>query len=562
MAGRAFTTLIEPLRARAQESPGFENIVLLRDDGGREIITAAEIWADVSAIAAGLADAGIGRGDVVAVMLDHSRELLSVFLGVMALGAVPTIVATPTGRIDPGLYRARIETLLRNADAAALIGSSGFDPALISGLPCRVLRIEEIARGAARGDIGREVSPEQLAFIQYTSGSAGLQKGVAHTHAGVLRFIESKRVGLPLSADDVIVNWTPLYHDQGLLSGFLTPIVVGFRTVMMSPVRWVRQPGLLLQAMHEYRGTLCYMPNFALNHCVRASRERDIEGLDLSRWRLLLLGGEPVRADSLTAFSDRFAAHGFRESALRAGYGLAEMVEGVTATLEGPPRVDWISVAALQRDARAEPAPPQVEGAVSFVSCGPPKDGAEMRIVDAEGAPLEERTLGEIEVRAEYAMREYHRRPDLTQAAFRNGWFRTNDLGYVADGELYVVGRKSDLIIVGGRKLAPEEIEAVAEKVPGASPGRVVAFGAPDARGGTERVVLVCESAQPGDGEQALALERAVRRAVTQALGVTLGELRFVERGWIVKTSSGKKARRENREKYLRLFGGAGDAVA
>jgi acyl-CoA synthetase (AMP-forming)/AMP-acid ligase II len=334
-------------------------------------------------------------------------------------------------------------------------------------------------------------------------------------------------------------------------------MAVGCRTVLMSPLHWVRQPAILLQAMHEYGGTVCYMPNFALNHCVRGMRERDSTGLDLRRWKLLLLGGEPVRADSMRAFVERFAPYGFRESALRAGYGLAEMVEGVTSGHTGPPNVDWISVAALQRHARAEPAAPKAAGAISFVSCGVPKDGAELRIVGADGAPLPERAVGEIEVRCEYRMHGYHRRPDLTRASFRDGWFRSGDRGYRIGDELYVVGRISDLIIVGGRNLAPEEIETIAEQVPGVLPGRTVAFGVPDERSGTERVILVCESAQPDDREQGLALERELRRAITQALEITLGEVRVVERGWIIKTSSGKKARRDNREKYVREFGAA-----
>jgi acyl-CoA synthetase (AMP-forming)/AMP-acid ligase II len=170
---------------------------------------------------------------------------------------------------------------------------------------------------------------------------------------------------------------------------------------------------------------------------------------------------------------------------------------------------------------------------------------------------LPERGVGEIEVRCEYRMREYHRRPDLTRAAFRDGWFRSGDLGYLAGGELYVVGRQSDLLIVGGRKLASEEIEAVAEQVPGILGGRTVAFGVPDERTGTERVVLVCESVQPDDADRALAVERELRRVVTQALEIALGEVRMVERGWIVKTSSGKKARSDNRDKYRRQYGAA-----
>jgi acyl-CoA synthetase (AMP-forming)/AMP-acid ligase II len=259
-------------------------------------------------------------------------------------------------------------------------------------------------------------------------------------------------------------------------------------------------------------------------------------------------------------FAERFAAAGFHQSKFRAGFGMAEMVEGVTSGRAGPPNVDWIEVAALQRESRAVPIAPNAAGAISFVSCGPPKHGAEVRIVDPAGAVLPERSFGEIEVRCNYRMREYHRRPDLTEAAFRDEWFRSGDLGYLLGGELYVVGRKSDRIIVGGHNIAPEDIEAAAERVEGVLPGRSVAFGVHDERAGTQRVILVCERVQLDDTTQQLDLERRLRRATMQALEVTLGAVRFVERGWIIKTSSGKKARNSNRDKYLLQFGNVADA--
>ncbi len=565
----AYTSLLDPMRARAATAPDWPGIVLIHEDGRRETVTAGALWRDVLAAASGLRDAGLRPDDVVIAIMGHSRQLIATFLGAMALGAVPTIVSPRTPRLDAGVYRTRIATLAHNAAAAAVITHAADAPALrdlLSGLAVPVIGSDRAGEAPAEPRLNEPegsagASPSQgIAFIQYSSGSGGVQKGAVHTHAGVLRYIESKRIGLPFTTDDVVVCWTPLYHDQGLLSGLLMPMVVGIRSVLISPLHWVRQPGILLQAMHEYGGTVSYMPNFALNHCARGVRERDSRDLDLSRWRLLMLGGEPVRADSLRAFVERFAPFGFRESSLRAGYGMAEMVEGVTTGSTGPPNVDWISVSALQREARAEPAAPGAAGATSFVNCGPPKHGAEVRIVDADGVALPDRRIGEIEVRCDYGMREYHRRPDLTDAAFRDGWFRARDLGYLVGGELYVVGRKSDLIIVGGRNLAPEDIEAVAEQVPGALPGRTVAFGIADQRAGTDRVILVCETVQTDDREHQLALERELRRAITQALEIALGEVRMVERGWIVKTSSGKKARGDNRDKYRRQFGPSAEA--
>jgi len=552
-------SLLDPLRRRAATAPDLTALVLLLEDGKRETVTTADLWREIVASASGLRAAGIAPSDVLLVVMGHSRRMITTYLGAIALGAVPALVSTPTPRIDLALYRRRVETLVAAAGAAAVVidaGDSGPLREVLAATSTRVIAADALAADPDESALAPGAS-ERTAFIQFSSGTGGAQKGIAHTHAAVLRYIEYKRRDHALSADDVIVNWTPLYHDQGLVSGLLAPLVIGFRSVLMSPLQWVRQPGLLLQAMHEYGGTLCYMPNFALNHCARAMRERETEGLDLGRWRLLLLGGEPVRLESLRAFVERFGPKGFRESAFRAGYGMAEMVEGVTATRTGPPRADWIRLATLQREGRAEPVAPEAAGSAAFVSCGPPKEGAELRIVGDGGAPLPERCVGEIEVRTESMMRGYHRRPDLTAAAFRDGWFRSGDLGYLAGGELHVVGRRKDLIIVGGHNIAPDEIEAVAERVPGVLPGRVVAFGVPDERAGTDRVVLVCEVVQPEDAESLLALERELRRATVQALDLTLGDVRFVERGWIVKTSSGKKARGDNRARFLAQLAGA-----
>ncbi len=433
----------------------------MREDGTRKVVTAVELWRETGAAANGLRRAGVRPDDVVLLVMGHSRAMITTFLGAIALGAVPALVSNPTARIDLTLYRTRIEGLVRASAAVAVVIHSAESAALrelLYGMDCRVIESDAVA-GEPDGSVLSPPAPEQIAFIQFSSGSGGLQKGIVHTHAAVLRYIESKRRDHGLTPDDVIVNWTPLYHDQGLISGLLAPLVIGFRTVLMSPLQWLRQPGLLLQAMHECDGTLCYMPNFALNHCVRAMRERDSEGLDLRRWRLLLLGGEPVRLESLQAFLERFGPQGFRESSFRAGYGMAEMVEGVTASRTGPPSVDWIAVAALQRDGRAVPVVPRTPGSAAFVSCGPPKDGAALRIVDEAGVARPERRVGEIEVRTESMMKEYH----------------------------------------GGHNIAPDEIEAVAERVAGVLPGRVVAFGVPDERAGTDRVILVCEAVQPED---------------------------------------------------------------
>jgi acyl-CoA synthetase (AMP-forming)/AMP-acid ligase II len=554
---RAIETLLEPLRHWAGGEPD-RPLLTFVDERERQTLTAAAIYAAAVASAERLSRAGVRRGDVVMLALDDTPQLIAAFLGALRAAAVPCIVpSAASGRVPTQAYAERLAPVLRNAVPKCLVVPAAQVrqvQALVGSLVDVMAAEPFIAMPAAAPQdtmpwLGR---PDDLAFLQYSSGSGGTPKGVGHRHRAVLRYLEAKRVAQPVRPHEVIVSWLPLYHDLGLVSGLLTPLVLGVRAVLMSPTQWVRRPGLLLRVIHEVRGTLCFMPNFALSHCVRAVREHDLAGLDLGSLDALVLGAEPVRTDTLQAFVQRFSPYGFRAAALRAGYGMAELVEAATVTPPGaPPTVDWVDSLVMQDARLAQPLAAEAPGATAVVSCGAPLPGVRVMIQDDVGRPLPERSLGEIWVRSGYMLDGYYRDPARSQQALRDGWLRTGDLGYVAAGELYVTGRLSDLMIVDGRNLHAEDIEMVVERVAGIHPGRVVAFGLPDPAAGTERIVVVAELTPEGALAPA-AIERRVRAEVMQALAVTLGAVRLVDRGWIRKTSSGKNARRENRERYLR----------
>jgi acyl-CoA synthetase (AMP-forming)/AMP-acid ligase II len=356
---------------------------------------------------------------------------------------------------------------------------------------------------------------------------------------------------IALDADDVIVSWLPLYHDMGLIAGFVLPIVAGVPLVLISPFHWVREPAVLFRAVQSHRGTLSWLPNFAYNHCARVVRERDLQGIDLSRWRVVNCS-EPVRDESHRLFLDRFRPYGFSERGLGSCYAMAEATFAVTASpVPGPPRVDWVQLEPLQREGRAVPAPAEAAGASAMTSSGAPIEGVRVAVIGEGGARLGDRDVGEILVQGDCLFEGYHRRPDLSATAIQDGWYHTGDLGYLADGELYVAGRKDDLIIVGGKNIHPGDLEAIAAEVPGLRPGRAVAFGAPDVRLGTQAVVMVCELAGDPDSEERRRIESELRRRIVHQTDVTLAAVRLVDGRWLVKTSSGKVARRANREKYL-----------
>jgi acyl-CoA synthetase (AMP-forming)/AMP-acid ligase II len=354
-----------------------------------------------------------------------------------------------------------------------------------------------------------------------------------------------------LSEDDVIVSWMPLYHDGGLIAGCVMPLVAGARLVLISPFHWVRDPKVLFQAVHRHRGTLTWLPNFAYNHCVRNVRDHDVAGIDLSNWRVIN-AAEPVRWDSHRLFLERFGRYGVKESALTVAYGMAEATLFLTATpIDESPHVDWVETRALREERRAFPAAPETLGSTPMTSCGFPIECAEIGIVNDEGRRLPERHVGEIVVRAHCLFSGYYLRPDLDARVLRDGWYFTGDMGYLADGQLYVSGRKDDLIIIGGKNIYPHDLEAIANEVRGVRPGRTVAFGVPDSRLGTEAVVIVCEVNESGGPEKTLRIESELRRRIAQQTEVTLHDVRLVDWRWLIKTSSGKLARAANREKYL-----------
>jgi acyl-CoA synthetase (AMP-forming)/AMP-acid ligase II len=547
-------TLVSRLLQRAQNKPEATALVFI-ERGEHKKISAGEFAQQAQTAAANLAAYGIGEGDLVILVLQHSLELIYSFWGAVLLGAIPSIFPFLTEKLDPELYRERVKMLVEHSGAQAIITYSENIEALsrlLSGIEVIILNSTQLLDPSPHSKQlnwdALSFSSDSIALLQHSSGSTGLQKGVALSHKAVLKQTEAYGQAINLDPEtDVIVSWLPLYHDMGLIAGFVMPIVTGTPLVLMSPFEWVKQPGMLLDAIAQYRGTLCWLPNFAYNLIARTFRPRD--ELDLSSWRAAINCSEPVYAESHQMFIDKLASYGFKETALAVSYAMAENTFGVTQTkLGATPRIDTVEIAAVQERGEAIPA----KSGKRFVSCGPPIGTVKLRILDQEHNKLSDRRVGEIALKSEFMLSGYYKRTDLTEKAMtKDGWYLTGDMGYLADGELYITGRKKDLIIVGGKNIYPQDIEAIANKTKGIHPGRAVAFGILDERIGSEKVIVVAEAAEGADLDET---ERELRAHIVQETEVTIGDLRFVPKGWIVKTSSGKHARNDNREKYLHDF--------
>lgn len=513
------------------------------------------LFARAAAIAEALEQRGVEEGEIVFVLAPLGPDVLAAFLGIMMTPGLSALLSYPSSKVAPEVYSRNLCNVLEVTAARTVFTSSALGGPLSEALEriedAALLWLEEVEepseelRSAWESRV-REISPDSVAFLQHSSGSTGLQKGVALTHAAVLR--HTRHYGEAIALDpsrDRIASWLPLYHDMGLIATFLLPLVAGLPVFYLDPFRWVVDPCLLLEAISRHRATLTWLPNFAYIHMAKRIPARRLEGLDLSSMRGFVNCSEPVRAESHELFVERFAPLGVRAEACWVCYAMAENTFAVTSSAEES-RVDRIDPVRFATERAAIPA----AGGLPVVSCGRPIQGCEVLVVDEDRRPLAERRIGEIAIRSDTLLEEYHGNPEATAAAIAEGWYYSGDLGYLAEGELYVTGRKKDLIIVGGRNFYPQDLEHVASGVAGVIPGRVAALGQVG-RSGTEEVVIVAET-QVEDAAKA-DLQREIQREALERLDCAVSRVQLVEPGWIVKTSSGKVARRANLEKLQAL---------
>lgn len=513
--------------------------------------TAAQIYAGQ------LQQAGVAPGAVVMLAGQHDADLIAAFLGTLYAGAVPTITPYPTTFTQTALYDRRLLDIASAGQArAAFLLPDGRArlAAPLSEVGCVTLEltgfVPSVSSEASSALPLHTGLPSAPAYVQFSSGTTGVPKGAVVSHAAALRHLSMLVEALGLTAQDVLVGWAPFYHDLGLVFYLLLPLVSGIPAVTLSPDLWVRYPYRLLQALHEYRGTVCIMPNFGFAHTTRNVRERDVAGLDLRCVRHLIAGAEVVLPDILQAFAGSFAGLGLAAETLRVGYGMTEAVFMASLTPPGrPPQVDRVERRALLHDRSARPS--AASDAMAVISCGAPLPAITVAILDDQEHPLPERQVGEVVIASPALFTQYLQQPDLTATTLRQGKLHTGDLGYLADGELFIVDRKKDLIIAAGKHIYPEPLEQIALEALGQRGGRAAAFGVRSAALGTELPVVVCEArGQIAEDEQEH-LTEAIRLQVLQGTEVSLADVRLVRRGWLEITTSGKVARSATREKYL-----------
>jgi fatty-acyl-CoA synthase len=549
-------TIHEALWRRAQADPDRPHVYLREDDGRELMLSYGALLGEAAAVAGGLRERGVRKGDTVALMLPTGRDFLSAFQGILICGAVPVPIYPPVRLDRLEEYARRQSAILSDAGVRLLVTIDRARPVVDLLRPAvpSLAQVATVSELCATGTPwsapeGQSADP---AFVQYTSGSTGAPKGVLLSHGNLLANIEAITRGLQARPTDVGASWLPLYHDMGLIGSWLFCMHAGLPLALMSPLAFLSRPERWLWTIHERRATLSAAPNFAYELCVRKIPDRALDGLDLSSWRVALNGAEPVNPDTLERFIQRFAPYGFRRESMLPVYGLAENSVAVCfPPLDRGPRVDRVARRPFEEEGRAEAALPDDSQALRFVGVGPAVAGHEVRVVDDADRDLPDRAVGRLQFRGPSMTAGYFHQAEATAAiTTRDGFLDSGDLAYRVDGELFITGRRKDLIIKAGRNLVPQEIEEVASSVPGIRKGCVVAFGVPQPSLGTEGLVVVAETRE----EDASARDRlvaAVRERVVDALGLPPDRVVLAPPGAVPKTSSGKIRRAATRDLYL-----------
>lgn len=498
-----------------------------------------------------LRDLGLAKGDRVAMVVPDGDEFVLSFMGALYAGLVPVPIYP---RMTLRNLDAYVETVghIASASGARVLVTTPNARQYVEGAVGKsrlesVVTTEDLGRDVPQ--IDEEISPDDVCFLQFTSGSTARPKGVRVLHRNLatncgLFMLDGLR---RRESYDKGVSWLPLFHDMGLIGFVMGPLFTNIESVFLPTSSFARGPRIWLETIHRHRGTITYAPNFAYALAVKRLRDRDLVGLDLSSLRIAGCGAEPIQAEVIRDFAKRLAPVGFRSSTLLPSYGMAEATLAITFIgHDEEPSADRVLVEDMARriaTAATEDAPESKT--TEIVSCGRPFRGHELRIVDDEGRVLGDRRVGQIITRGPSIADGYYDNPEATAESFReDGWLYTGDLGYTADGNLYVCGRVKDMIIVRGRNFYPQDIEWLVGDMPNVRRGNVVAFAVslPDTEG-----VVVCAEAALSD-EATLA--PAIVSRVTDEVGIAPHDVVIVPLSTLPKTSSGKAQRRKTKQMY------------
>ena len=558
-------TLNDVLAWHARQNTDNTHVRILAPDGDDQTVTFGELYRDAERLAAALLGRDLQPGESVLLMLPTGREYFVSFFGVLLAGGVPVPVYPP-GRPQ------QLEEHLRRHGKIADLARAGIMITVAEAVPFSrlmaaqaeslraVVTCPELLESSLTSPLPRR-APGDTAFLQFTSGSTGDPKGVILSHANLLANIRAMGRHLKAGPPDVFISWLPLYHDMGLIGAWLGSLVYGMPLVIMSPLNFLARPQRWLQAIDNYRGTISGGPNFAYEICATRIRDEDIEGLDLSSWRVAFNGAEAVSPVTMDKFCARFKDYGFRREAMTPVYGLAENSVGLAfPPLDRGPKIDIVERQSLALHGRAVEADPADGDTANIPACGHPLPGHEIRIVDDTGHELPDRRQGHIQFRGPSGTSGYLRNEQATADLFDGEWRNSGDLGYLALGDIHITGRQKDLIIRAGRNIYPAELEEAVGGIDGIQSGNVAVFGSPEPETGAERLIIMAECRRRDEQAQAK-LKQKITGMATDLVGAAPDDIVLVAPRSVPKTSSGKIRRQSAKTLYETGQAGSGTAA-
>ena len=529
------STILSVVEHNATLMPDKAFLIMEGYAGGR--LTFKALWDRATDQAVFFQRMGVGAGQTVALMLNDGPSLATAFVAAMRLGAIPFIMRTITHK---------------RAEVALIVASEVTVDHLSVNLPGfndLVVAVEAIP--ANEDAVAVELPPRYLlgpdtvAFLQHSSGTTGAKKGVVITHGMMLSFANSAAQALALHPSDVIASWLPLYHDMGLVGCLVLPMLIGATVVQIDPFDWVVEPGLLLELIERHKATVCWQPNFAFQHMLRSVSSS--RSFNLSSMRLMIDCSEPCRPETLRRFRERFSRCGLRPTAIQVSYALAESVFTVTQTDENAsPRVieaDMDAYVLGRIEPRLGTAP-----FTDFVSTGVPIPGCRVRIVDDGGGEMQDLMVGEIVVSSTFLFSGYFK-SNLAEKSLTHGELHTGDYGFLEKGELFVCGRRDEMLIINGKNLFASDLEFSINQSCGIKAGRCVAIAPYDVRTGSRTLVIIAETEEMSLHAKEV-LGHDVRKVILGEFGVAAHEVCLVEPGWLQKSTSGKVARGANEQKF------------
>ncbi|MFD8863370.1 AMP-binding protein [Streptomyces sp. NPDC059590] len=504
-------------------------------------ITAADLHIASAAAAHAFLRAGVRPGDIVGVLVPTAARFFTTVFGLWRAGAAISVLPVQAGFGDPRDTARRIARIAGVAGLRHLVLDRDYHElgddlgrALATTAP-EVALVPPPSPGGTGDPLALPtVDPDALAIVQFTSGSTSLPKGVMLPHRTTMAGLRACVVSGGFSPDDVFVQWVPTFHDMGLI-GLQAHWLNGADVHAFSPTTFLRRPGTVLEHFAAHRGTVITGPNFSYDYLLDHVPAERLAALDLSSWRLAFNGAEPVSAATVRRFTEALAPSGVGPSVMYPVYGMAE----ATLSISYPAPGDTARIRAVDRDKLARtgavrPVDEAAPAAKPVVSVGRAVHGVELRIAGDDGAVAADGTLGEIQIAGEPVTTGYFRDPEATRAVFADGWLRTGDLGFLLDGELYVTGRRKEMVVVHGQNFFPDDVENVARTVPGVYRRRCVAFADTDAEGG-ERIGVIVET-----GDDPAPVIKEVRSRVAAELDLSQVRVYAVKPRWIPRTTSGK----------------------